>query len=153
MSEKRENIENFYEQQTYQTIEKAILAESITASGFKDVKGKFFLKVMTPSVKTDSVNSKIENGVSSSNFVELTIPGYLLLSFANPKIEQIIHQPNDGEYDHKGSSGNTCALTFSSSGFTVPKDSEFLVEFMGGNLEIDSACVIAVYKVPGGAAN
>ena len=153
MSEQRDKIENYYEQQTYQTIEKAILAESVTTNGFKDVKGKFFLKVMTPSVETDAANVKIENGVQSSNYVELTIPGYLLLSFGTPKIEEIIHEPNDGEYDHKGVSGNRCVLTFSSSGITIPKDSEFLVEFMGGNLEIDSACVIAVYKVPGGAAN
>lgn len=145
-----DKMENYYEQETYPTIERAILAETVTSEGFKDVKGKFFLKVMTPGVQTQTVDTKIENGVQSSNFVELTIPAYLLLSFANPRIEPMGHTPNDGEYDHKAESGNSCVLTLSASNITIPKDSIFLVEFLGGNMEISSAAVIAVYSVAGG---
>ena len=54
---KTDKMESYYEQSTYQTIEKAELAETVTSDGFKEVKGKFFLKVMTPSLDTNEVET------------------------------------------------------------------------------------------------
>ena len=144
---KTDKMESYYEQSTYQTIEKAELAETVTSDGFKEVKGKFFLKVMTPSLDTNEVETKVENGIQSSNYAELMIPPHLLFAFAKPQFEEMVHTPNDGEYDHNGASGNKIVMTFASAGITIPKGSVFLVEFLGGNLEIGAACVIGVYSV------
>ena len=58
-SRPKEKIENYYEQETIGTIEKAELAEDVVAEGFTEVKGKFFIKVMTPSVDTSEPSKSV----------------------------------------------------------------------------------------------
>lgn len=150
-SRPKEKIENYYEQETIGTIEKAELAEDVVAEGFTEVKGKFFIKVMTPSVDTSEPSKSVENGIESSNYVELLIPPYMLLAFANVQFDTIDHTPNDGEYDHKAASGNGVFLTAGSKEIRIPKGTVFLAEFLGGNLEIGAACIVGIYSMVTGS--
>ena len=144
----KESSGNFYENGNYSAAEKATLAETVTVNGLKPVKAKFFVKVMTPAMETEDPEVKYENGVQNSNYLEMFIPAHLLLSFADLTLESMVHMPDDGEYDHNGDSGNKIFITSGSSSITIPKGTEFLIQFVGGSINSGAAAIIGIYDIP-----
>jgi hypothetical protein len=135
-----------YYETTYQTsIEKAILAEDIEFSSISNVKGKFFLPVMTPELDLTEAKVQMNGTRETSNFIYLNIPAYLLFQFMIPSIESVsgnlsIKNTNLEVVDEI----NNLTLTFKSNKFTIPKGTTFLVEFLGGNFTIDKTCIIGL---------
>lgn len=84
---------------------------------YKDTKGKFFINIMTPLKDTGDTNDisksspstknqkgtyKLNtNGYNASNYIELTIPKYILLNFTNivPKGTKFVVGSINGSYD------------------------------------------------------
>lgn len=154
------NEMNYYEQEDVQTIEKAVLAEALKFNRLEAVEGKFFIPSTTPSIDTEEMSSKKTSKYTESNFVELVIPPHLLLMFMKPQIvsledivKQLNHDPNTcgndcNELKHK-MIGNKikCILGFEQDTWVVPKGTEFLIEFLGGHMEIDHIALIGIYSL------
>ena len=150
------NEMNYYEQanNSIQTIEKAVLAENITFSDIEAVMGKFFIPSITPSIETQNVTNKKTTKYTQSNYVELAIPPHILLMFMNPKIvpvKDIKHNPvvysdECNEIKHSITDVNYI-LGFTSNKFTIPKGTEFLIEFLGGRIEIDYIAILGVFSL------
>ena len=130
-------MSNFYSQSQYATIERAILAEDLVFTEMKDTKGKFYLKILTPTVDTKAINIKATKAGVTSNYVNLVIPGYMLLEFMNPLIKTIKTQVN-------GKTTSYNCITFKKTEFTIPKDTSFLVGFLGGDIKLEKANIIGV---------
>jgi hypothetical protein len=125
---------NYYNSEFYPCIEKAILAEDITFTSIDDIKGKFFIKVLTPQVDTNGSITKIIPRVSSNtnqntNYVELRIPQYMLFQFMTPKID---------------SKGYMYFSLNKKKTFTIPKGTTFYVEFLGGDPLISKIIIIGL---------
>lgn len=125
---------NYYNSEYYPCIEKATLAQDVVFTNISPVKGKFFIKVLTPQVNT---NSSTENKPRSSNkdtvndnYVELTIPTYMLFSFMNMSVK----------YDM---ATKTNVITTGGK-FTIPKGTTFYVEFLGGDPLISKIIIIGL---------
>lgn len=93
-------MSNYYEEQQIKTIERATLAEGIklpkSMEDYKDTNAKLFLNIMTPMIDKGSTtvnnnpapstsghisNNFNTNSYTSSNYITLTIPRYILLNF------------------------------------------------------------------------
>lgn len=150
------NEMNYYEQASdnIQTIEKAILAENLTFSNLEAVEGKFFIPSTTPGVDTENIVNKKTTKYTQSNYVELTIPPHILLMFMKPRlvsIKDLKHSPKKCgdesiELNHT-LTGINYILGFSSNKFTIPKGTEFLIEFLGGHMEIDHISIVGVFSL------
>lgn len=150
------NEMNYYEQagDNIQTIEKAVLAENLTFSALEAVMGKFFIPSTTPSIDTENATDKKTTKYTQSNYVELAIPAHILLMFMKPKIipvNDIKHNPvicSNGcsEMKHTIADANYI-LGFSSNKFTIPKGTEFLIEFLGGHMEIDHIAILGIFSL------
>lgn len=154
------NEMNYYEQEDVQTIEKAVLAEDLKFNKLEAVEGKFFIPSTTPSIDTEELSSKKTSKYTESNFVEIVIPPHLLLMFMKPQIipledfvKQLNHDPKtcgDGcnELNHKmvGSKIKSI-LGFEQDNWVVPKGTEFLIEFLGGHMEIEHIALIGIYSL------
>lgn len=144
--------ESFYEQSSFNSIEKVILAEDIKFTEVKDITAKFYVPVMTPTENMNKARNRTTDSYSMSNYINLKIPAYLLLSFMSPKIETIEHDPKicssecgfAKEQKHKGTKGNKYFLTFEKNSFTIPKGTTFLIAFLGGYLAIDKTYIIGL---------
>lgn len=146
---------NYYENDSIQTIEKAILAEKLVFTGLAPVEAKFFIPSTTPSLET-SGNAKVSTSgkYTQANYIELVIPTQILLMFTNPKlieIEDIKHNPSKcgvdcSELKHTSTSCKY-VLGFTSNKFTIPKGTEFLVEFLGGDMKIENMVIVGVYSL------
>lgn len=152
------NEMNYYEQASdnIQTIEKAVLAENLTFYNLEALMGKFFIPSTTPSIDTENVMNKKTRKYTQSNYVDLVIPPHILLMFMKPKIvpvKDIIHNPtecggeNCTEMRHT-ITGINYILGFDSDKFTIPKGTEFLIEFLGGHMEIDHIAILGVFSLP-----
>ena len=147
---KKKGIEN----DNIQTIEKAILAENLTFSTLEAVEGKFFIPSTTPSMDSDNATAKKSNKYTQSNYIELVIPPHLLLMFMKPQlvpVQNIKHNPSKCTTDssilnHK-ILGINYILGFSTNTFTIPKGTEFLIDFLGGDMEIDKISIIGIYSL------
>lgn len=143
---------NFYEAKSFPTIEQAKLAEPLTFEEIKDIDGKFFLKVMAPEEDTSSPRTRVVDGYSQSNFVTLKIPAYMLLSFTESKYQSIEstikHSPElacpDAEVQKHKSTDYEYYMAAPSNSFTIPKDTTFIVAFVGGDARMDKAVIIGV---------
>ena len=83
---------NYYDKiydSTAYSIEQATLAEDLKFSELKPLDGKFYLKVLTPLVKSDEISVKQKLKLTSANYVTLTIPTYLLIQFMNVEVKTI----------------------------------------------------------------
>lgn len=150
----------YYENDDIPTIEKAVLAETLKFSTLEAVEGKFFIPVTTPSIDTEELTTKKNAKYTESNYVELVIPPHLLLMFMKPQIvpvadfvDKLKHTPEKceedcKELDHK-ITGNKIkyVLGFESNSFSIPKGTEFLIEFLGGHMEIDHIAIIGIYSL------
>ena len=90
------SVSNPYEQHIYNTMERIILAEDVKFSEVKDIEGKFYVKVMTPTVDTTDLSTRNVKGYSSKNYITLKIPAYLLWSFMFPKVSKVSLGKGDG---------------------------------------------------------
>lgn len=83
--------DSIYEGQAY-SVEQAILAEDLSFTKIENIDGKFFVKVLTPIVASNDINTKSKAGLTSTNYITINIPAYILLQFANIST-QIIKVP------------------------------------------------------------
>lgn len=143
--------ENFYQSSFYSSIERAILAEAVKFTEIKNTTGKFYLKVMAPTEDTSAPRDRNNGAYSQSNYVTLTIPAHLLFGFTESKfmeVKEIKHDPelacDDAEEQQHKSDDNEYILSAESESFTIPKDTVFVVGFLGGSFDIDDAIIIGV---------
>ena len=150
------NEMNYYENanDNIQTIEKAVLAENLTFSALEAVEGKFFIPSTTPSIETENATTKKTNKYTQSNYVELVIPPHILLMFMNPKlvpITNIKHNPSqctpESSTLNHTITGVNYILGFATNKFTIPKGTEFLIEFLGGHMEIDHISIVGIFSI------
>ena len=149
---KSENNVGFYEQQRYTTLEYASLAEDLEFSTIEDTMGKFFVKVMTPSVETEEIEVKKVDGIESQNFVELIIPAYMLLSFVGKiRIQQlrIKHVPDKCPncpvvLKHKILNTFKYQFFVKKAKYVIPKGTVFLITFIGGELKLNNIVIVGV---------
>lgn len=128
------NNTNFYGQSSHSTVERAILAEDIEFSEFIDQEGKFYIKLMTPTIDTNATYNRNLKGLTQKNYITLKIPAYMLLQFMNPTIEKIKFEDE----------GKLVLATFSNTKFKIPKGTKFLVELIGGEIEADRFNIIGL---------
>lgn len=139
----------YYSQSNVNTIEKVILAEDITFSSFNSVYGKFFIPSSTPSLDMENAVERKTSKYTSSNYIELPIPTHFLMMFMNPQIipvENINHYEEPMEHLIDG--GINYILGFKENEFTIPKGSEFLIECLGGEMELDNMSIVGIYSLP-----
>lgn len=174
-------MSNFYEKvydNEASSIEQAILAEEVRFSGITTaVPGKFYIRILTPTVASSEVSVKNKAGLTSSNYITLSIPPYMLLQFMNITVTRIKiptkMNPDTGvptKYEYfnvltttsastdttssktkKTTSKKTTTEDTSSGSYVIPKGTVFFVEFLGGQAEADKANIIGIstYKVEG----
>lgn len=138
-------MSNFYEQKTFPCIEKVELAEDVTFSSIHDINAKFYMKLMTPNIDTTKIIEKTSGEYQQTNYIILPIPGYLLLSFMKPSLGRVVTNEED---DKNESENDKYVFVFSSNKFTIPKGTEFLVEFVGGDLKMTKICIVGIYNNP-----
>lgn len=133
--------------------EKAIVAEDIEFDSLQPLVGKFFIPAITPSMDTEEIEETTNAKFSQSNYVELTIPPYFLLMFMNPvlvPISAIRHSPStcgDMCTSQAHRSSYNYYLGFKTNKFKIPKGTEFLIEFLGGYVELDKIAIIGIYSL------
>lgn len=132
------NEMNYYENanDSIKTIERAILAETISFNSLESINGKFFIPSIMPSLEMDNATDKKTNELTKSNYLELSIPGYILTMFMNPKLIPVNNMENI-----------KFILGFDSNEFVIPKGTEFLIEFVGGLVDSELISVIGIYKL------
>ena len=128
------NTNNFYEADSFPATEQVELAEDIVFESPKDIEGKFYMKLMTPSANTDKIIERNENGIEKANYILLTIPAYLVLSFMLP-YAKISPYPYGDNY----------TLVYNKDQFTIPKGTKFLVSFVGGVLRLERLSIVGIY--------
>lgn len=160
MNKSTVNEMQYYEQDDVQTIEKAVLAEDLEFSKLSAIEGKFFVPSTIPSIETEEMSTKKTAKYTESNYIELVIPPHLLLMFMNPQIvpvkdlvDKLKHDPRkcgpDCEtLDHE-ILGNKIKylLGFEQNTWIIPKGTEFLIEFLGGHMEIDHMAIVGIYSL------
>lgn len=122
-----------YDSNAY-SVELATLAEDVTFSEIKNIETKFFIKMLTPMVASDNVSVKNKAGTTSSNYITLTIPKYLLYNFIDVSFKSI--KDKNGE-THK-------VLETEETTYKIPKGTVFLVEFLGGEAEADKIYIVGI---------
>lgn len=126
------NNENFYEASSFPCIEKVELAEDIQFNTISNITAKFYFKLMSPTQDTSELIERKMDGYEKTNYIYLTIPAYLLLSFVGPL--PIIYDP----------ALNTQVLCSSKKSYTIKKGTQFLVEFVGGHAELEYINIVGV---------
>jgi len=164
---------NYYDKiydSTAYSIEQATLAEDLKFSELKPLDGKFYLKVLTPLVKSNEVSVQQKARLTSTNYITLTIPTYLLFQFMNVSVKTIkiptkfnteTGYPTAYQSYHVlccpvGTESTTTATkktttkkknqkaTKPTGAYTIPKGTIFFVEFLGGQAEADKAFIIGI---------
>ena len=127
---------SFYEKNYITSIEQAILAEDVKFSSVQNIEGKFFIKVLTPMVDSTKLTTRSKAG-TSSNYITLTIPAYMLLHFMNIQVSTI-----------KIEDSKTNVLSWEkpnkSNQFVIPKGTIFFVEFLGGLVDADKTYIVGI---------
>lgn len=122
---------SFYEDNEIETIEKAILAEDLNVNITDNtVIGKFYVPVLTPELDTSEIKEIRKAGYETSNYISLPIPRYLLIHFAPFELVKLdnIDKP---------------VITLNDE-FVISKGTEFFIEFLGGEIEIDKINIIGI---------
>jgi hypothetical protein len=152
MSVQANNYTGYYEQSSFGTLEIVTLAEDLKFSTFEDIEGKFYFKMITPKVDT-SKTSKPKDSLSrngqynTSNFVKLNIPSNVLMGAIKPKMINCGIDPDTGCLK-PGLRGYkllyTKDLDSKTGKYVIKKGTSFLVEMVGGDMDIDSARIISI---------
>jgi len=135
---------SFYEQDSFPTIEQAILAEDIEFSEIENIEAKFYIRVMTPTVETSEPTKRSQGGVTKSNYVQLVIPGFMLLQYIHLKKEECFVEIDGEKYYVEGESGNKLIFTAEKESHTIPKGTIFFIEFLGGDMEVEKAYIVGM---------
>ena len=116
-----DSFSDYYEQDQYNSIERATLAEAVTFSNIAPVKAKFFFSAVMPKVdKSSTAETITRKGVTKTNFIEMTIPAHIIMGLARP---------------------NTYLMN--GKRFLYLKGSVFYVEMRSGSMEYQNAVIIA----------
>ena len=111
--------------------------EQVKFSSIKNVEGKFFIKLLTPTASSSKAETKSKAGIKSANYITLTIPAYMLYQFIETEIKTV-----------QDTTGKNCkALVLKSTQsvpFKIPKGTIFFVEFLGGEAEADKTYIVGV---------
>lgn len=134
--------DNFYEQETFPSIELIELAEDVSFSSIHDINAKFFMKLMTPNIDTSKIIENKNGKYQESNYIILPIPGYMLLSFMKPSLGKVVTT------DETQAQNDKYVFVFDSNTYTIPKGTKFLVELIGGDLTISKICIVGIYNNP-----
>lgn len=142
--------ENYYEQESFNTMECVTLAEDIIFDHIHDLIGKFYFDAMMPN-EPNTVSDRNYGTYTKSSVIELKIPAYLLLSFMQDnKLETIAdHHSHHTTYTeilkHYGNvTSNRYVLTFPKDKYKIPAGTQFLVLILEGYMEIENICIIGV---------
>ena len=124
---------NFYQSGSFPCIEKAVLANDVIVSDINNTTGNFYIRVLTPSldISTSYNNRRSGNAPSTSNYITLKIPSYMVMHFMKPQLQYI-----DDERTIR-------TLVFPSSG-KIPAGTEFYVEFLGGDPLIEKISLVGI---------
>lgn len=140
------NSESFFENNIYNTIEIAELAEDVECNPDtinSGVDGKFYIKILTPSQDVSNLKSKqLSDGSSITNYLILHIPQHLVLAFCKFKLNQLYIQ-NHVLTDVDGTA--IFVLGLENNKFIIPKGTKFLFTFYSGELEYDRIKLIGIY--------
>lgn len=136
----KNNTVNYYEQDFQTSIEKAILAEDLYFNSIDNIQGKFYLPVMMPTSDITNPITRTNSSITTSNFIKLNIPGYMLLQFMMGSITSLKVE----NLQVTGNNGNKMVLTFGTTNFKIPKGTVFLVSFLGGEFTIEKTCIIGL---------
>lgn len=136
---------SFYEQDSFPTIEQAILAEDITFSEIENIEAKFYIRVMTPTLETFEPSKRSQGGLTKSNYVNLVIPGFMLLQYIDLKEEKCFVKIEGVKYYIEGEeTGNKLIFTATKEEHTIPKGTIFFIEFLGGDMEVEKAYIVGM---------
>lgn len=128
---------SFYDKNYVTSIEQAVLAEDVKFSTVANIEGKFFIKVLTPMVDSTKLTTRTKAGITSSNYITLTIPAYMLLQFMNLEVTTI-----------KVGTTSKNVLSWEkptkSNQFIIPKGTIFFVEFLGGLVDADKCYIVGI---------
>lgn len=139
------NIENYFGNNIYNTIEIAELAEDIkctSANLTSGVDGNFYIKLLTPTQETNTMRSKqLKDGSLLTNYLPIHIPAHLVFQFANVDIEELYIQ----NHIITDNNGKPITLLKADKEFTIPQGTKFLFAFYGGELEYDRIKIVGIY--------
>lgn len=123
-----DSFSDYYEQDQYNSIERATLAEAVTFSNIAPVKAKFFFSAVMPKVdKSSTAETITRKGVTKTNFIEMTIPAHIIMGLARPNTYLM----------------NGKRFLYLKNSYTIPKGSVFYVEMRSGSMEYQNAVIIA----------
>lgn len=138
---------DYYEQNNdnIKTIEKAVLAKDVSFSSIAPVEGNFFIPAIMPGMETDQIVEETNSNYTKTNYVPLVIPPQFLLLFMNLRLVPISSIEDSNDDSHSCSTGYF--LGTNSRSFKIPKGTEFLIEFLGGNMELDKISIVGIYSL------
>lgn len=128
---------SFYEKNYVTSIEQAVLAEDVKFSSIQNIEGKFFIKVLTPMVDSSKLTTRSKAGITSSNYITLTIPAYMLLHFMNLQVSTI-------KIEDSTKNVLSWEKPDKSNQFVIPKGTIFFVEFLGGLDDADKCYIVGI---------
>ena len=135
---------NFYEKKSINSIETVVLAEDVNFTSFKPTKAKFYLPVMEPTVDQSSASKRLKpqpsaagrvghldtSSYTNSNYLELEIPSFVLQSYVKAEPVEI-----NGHW----------VMGLPSGSFKIPKDTQMLIEYLGGDTKTSRIKIIGVH--------
>lgn len=135
------NTKNFYGGQLY-SLEKITLAEDLIFNTFENIVGKFFMEIITPGndMGAEEIKTVNRGSYQRSNFVTLAIPAGVLFNCVRPSIRPLFIDANGYVNINNGRPIRVFAMEFkepTSTGYKIPKGTEFLVEFITGSTSLE----------------
>lgn len=152
MSVNTNSTSNFYEQTNFPTAEIAVLAEEIVIkepeavlTSIENVKGKFFVNIMTPTVQKGEPKISITKGMKSTNYIELIIPTYIIFNFCKPAMQKLFIREDGIINTKRGKKKLFVFIANTEEEIIIPKDTKFVIEFQGGSATVDSCRIVGLY--------
>ena len=137
-----DDYKGYYDNKSFNSIEQVVLAEDVKFKEFVDTPGKFFFKTVTP--KVDEFGDMPTIKGQSSNYIELIIPGDMLITAAKPKFLTCGIDPKTGCLKPGLKGYNVLYTKEPADGFYVlPKGTVFLIEMLGGSMRTERGRLIA----------
>ena len=123
-----DSFSDYYEQDQYNSIERATLAEAVTFSNIAPLKAKFFFSAAMPKVtKSSTAETTKFKGGTRTNYIEMTIPAHIVMGLARPSTYLV----------------NGRRFLYLKNSYTIPKGSVFYVEMRSGSMEYQNAVIVA----------
>lgn len=152
MSVNTNSKSNFYEQTSFPTAEIAVLGEEIiikdpeaVLTSVENVKGKFFVNIMTPTIKKEEPKISIINGMKSANYIELIIPTYIIFNFCNPAIQKLYIREDGMVNTKRGKKKIFAFIANNEEEIKIPQYTKFIIEFQGGAATVENCRIVGLY--------